>query len=117
MASFFQQSIFIPKLFFFHKMAAALVLESQEPASGAFRIPTNAPVVSELAREFKKKFASARAIGAPLGIPVAFAPRLKIRGQILANPAQGIVNLPGGIPILRICGRIILHDIQHPVVL
>ena len=99
---FFDSGFFIPKLFFFHKMAAALVLESQEPASGAFRIPTNAPVVSELAREFEKKFASARAIGPPLGIPVAFSPRLKIRRQILANPAQGIVKLPGGIPILRI---------------
>ena len=102
LCDFCDSGFFIPKLFFFHKMAAALVLESQEPASGAFRIPTNAPVISELAREFKKKFASARAIGPPLGIPVAFSPRLKIRRQILANPAQGIVKLPGGIPILRI---------------
>ena len=92
--------IFIPKLLFFDKMPTALMLKSQEPASGAFRIPTHAPVISKLAREFEKKFASARAIGAPLGIPVAFAPRLKIRGQILANPAQGIVKFPGGIPIL-----------------
>ena len=98
-------------------MPAALVLESQEPASGAFRVPTNAPVVSEVAREFKKKFASARAIGPPIGIPVAFAPRLKIRGQILANPAQGIVKLLGGIQIVRIGVWFILHDIQHPVVL
>lgn len=91
--------IFIPKLLFFDKMPTALMLESQESASGAFRIPTHAPVISKLAREFEKKFASARAIGAPLGIPVAFAPRLKIRGQILANPAQGIVKFPSGIPI------------------
>jgi hypothetical protein len=76
------------------------MLKSQEPASGAFPVPTNAPVVSKLAREFKKKFASARAIGSPLDIPVAFAPRLKIRGQILAYPAQGIVEFPDGIPIL-----------------
>ena len=76
------------------------MLKSQEPASGAFRVPTNAPVISELAREFKKKFASARAIGPPLGIPIAFAPGLKIRGQILANPAQGIVKFSRGIPIL-----------------
>jgi len=97
---FFDSGFLIPKLLFFHKMAAALVLESQEPASGAFRVPTNAPVVSKLAREFEKKFASARAIGSPLGIPVAFSPRLKIRRQILANPAQGIVKFPGGNPIL-----------------
>jgi hypothetical protein len=93
------------------------MLESQESASGAFRVPTNAPVISKLAREFEKKFASARAIGSPLGIPVAFAPRSKIRGQILANPAQGIVKLPGGIPIFRTWECFILHDIQHPVVL
>lgn len=68
----------------------------------------------ELAREFEKKFASARAIGPPLGIPVRFSPRLKIRRQILANPAQGIVKFPGGIPILRIGVWFILHDIQHP---
>jgi len=92
--------IFIPKLLFFDKVPAALMLKGQESASGAFRVPTNAPVVSELAREFEKKFASARAIGPPLGIPVAFAPRLKIRGQILANPAQGIVKFPSSISIL-----------------
>jgi hypothetical protein len=90
------------------------MLESQESPSGAFRVPTNAPVISELAREFEKKFASARAIGPPLGIPVTFSPRLKIRRQILANPAQGIVKFPGGIPILRIGVWFILHDIQHP---
>jgi hypothetical protein len=86
------------------------MLKSQEPASGAFRVPTNAPVVSKLAREFEKKFASARAIRSPLGIPVAFAPRSKIRGQILANPAQGIVKFPGGIPIFRIGVWFILHE-------
>jgi hypothetical protein len=89
------------------------MLKSQEPASGAFRVPTNAPVVSKLAREFEKKFASARAIGSPLGIPVAFAPRSKIRGQILANPAQGIVKFPGGIPIFRTWECFILHDIKQ----
>ena len=91
------------------------MLKSQEPASGAFPVPTNAPVVSKLAREFEKKFASARAIGSPLGIPVAFAPRSKIRGQILANPAQGIVKFPGGIPIFRIGVWFILHDIKQAV--
>jgi hypothetical protein len=93
------------------------MLKSQEPASGAFRIPTNAPVVSELAREFEKKFAPARAIGPPLGIPVAFSPRLKIRRHILANPAQGIVKLPGGIPIFRTWECFILHDIKQAVAL
>jgi len=93
------------------------MLKGQESASGAFRVPTNAPVVSELAREFEKKFAPSRAIGPPLGITVAFAPRLKIRGQILANPAQGIVKFPDGIPIFRIGVWFILHDIQHQVVL
>ena len=112
---FFDSGFFIPKLFFFDKVPASLMLESQEPASGAFRVPTNAPVVSKLAREFEKKFASARAIGPPLGIPITFSPRLKIRRQILANPTQAIVKLPSGIPILRICGRIILHDIKQAV--
>ena len=92
--------MFIPKLLFFDKMPTTLMLKGQEPASGAFRVPTHAPVVSELAREFEEKLASARAIGSPLGIPVAFAPRLKIRGQILANPAQGIVMFPSSISIL-----------------
>jgi hypothetical protein len=111
---FFDSGFFIPKLFFFDKVPASLMLESQEPASGAFRVPTNAPVVSELAREFKKKFAPAGAIGPPLGIPVAFSPGLKIRRQILANPAQGIVKFPGGIPIFRTWECFILHDIQRP---
>lgn len=96
---FFDSGFIIPEFFFFDKVPAALMLKSQKPASGAFRVPTNAPVVSELAREFEKKFASARAIRPPLGIPVAFAPRLKIRGQILANPAQRIVKFQSGIPI------------------
>jgi hypothetical protein len=76
---FFDSGFFIPKLFFFDKVPAPLMLESQESASGAFWVPTNAPVISELAREFKKKFAPAGAIGPPLGIPITFSPRLKIR--------------------------------------
>ncbi len=111
---FFDSGFFIPKLFFFDKVPASLMLESQESASGAFRVPTNAPVVSELAREFEKKFTSARAIGPPLGIPVEFSPRLKIRRQILANPAQGIGKFPGGIPIFRTWEWFMLHDIQRP---
>ena len=51
--------IFIPKFLFFDKVPTTLMLESQESASGAFRVPTNAPVVSELAREFEKKIAPA----------------------------------------------------------
>jgi hypothetical protein len=105
---FFDSGFIIPKFFFFDKVPAALMFKSQEPASGTFWVPTNAPVVSELAREFEKKFASARAIGPPLGIPVAFSPRLKIRRQIFANPMQRFIKFPvcvHGVPSFEIFWR------------
>jgi hypothetical protein len=90
----------IQVFFLFLKISTTLMLESQESASGAFGIPANAPVVSKISRKLEKKFAPAGAIRSPIGIPIAFAPRLKIRGQIFANPAQGIVKFSRGIQVI-----------------
>ena len=70
------------------------MFKSQEPASGAFGIPTNAPVVSKISMEFEKKLAPAGAIRSPIGIPIAFAPRLKIRGQFFADSMQRFIKFP-----------------------
>jgi hypothetical protein len=90
----FSNQSFIQFLLLFDKVTTALMLESQEPASGAFGIPTNAPVVSKISREFEKKFAPAGAIQSPLSVPIAFTPRLKIRGQIFADSMQRFIKFP-----------------------
>lgn len=74
------------------ELAAALVLERQQPGTRALRVRADAPVGTERPLQLQEVPASTRAVRPPILLAAPLAPGLEVRGQVDAERVQQLME-------------------------